>query len=84
MRFSAVDEVSKLVEAAQTARFELEATSLTSTAAQHYYPDHERHVEAGIEQAGHDLALKARAFVQAINALPAHMQPIGWDAEVDA
>lgn len=82
MRFSAVDEHHKLIEAAIAARFDLEADAIRSAAASHYYPDHERHVEAGIEQAGHELALRARRFVAAIDALPSHLQPVGWDAEV--
>ncbi|MFD6149429.1 hypothetical protein [Streptomyces sp. NPDC060243] len=49
--------------------------------ATHYPRDNDPHADAEQEYSDEQLALAARAFTDAVNALPADEQPIGWGRE---
>lgn len=46
--------------------------------ATHYYREEDPHADAEQEYAAEQLALAARALVQAVDSKPEDKQPIGW------
>ncbi len=82
MRFSHIEDLFHLETAVQKAARALDAATLRSITAQHYYRDEDPHANAEIEYSGELQALAARDLVRAIEALPESKRPVGWDAEV--